>query len=248
MPINLNKQSKRLIRRVWFFYCLWSSLLCFSQIKSTVYYPKDSLLFKQQSGFDFSYQKETFGKTTMAVKTNSAWGELYFIFKKKIKNISHFGGDYSDVYGHKKDGSWGVVRKDYNEPYTVSEHDLFALILESNHGRLTEKARFQDFGNEVYWPEFDYPNCFVSDENHDDIPEFYLSYLGMSDGLDAKPFKQIIYTFSKSKKKLIKSKATAYSPAGNPEDKYYEVFDLNWKNLPKEIQKRSLKILKTVDL
>jgi hypothetical protein len=212
-------------------------------LKTNIFYPKDSLKFNEESDFEFGYASNLYGKTTMIVRTRSDWGEYHFLFKKKIKNVEKFGGDSSNIFGTKLDGSWGVVRKDYNESYTISDHNLYAFILLSDHGGIIEKVKFQDFGNVVYFPEFDYPNCFISDENKDGIPEFYISYMGNSDGLDAKAYKQIIYTFTKTKNEFVKSKATAYYPAGNPEDEYYEEFDANWKLLPERIQRRSKKIL-----
>lgn len=219
-------------------------VFCQSQkFQNHVFYPKDSIAFNSQSDFDYSYEPKTFGKTTMLIQTRTNYGEFHFIFKKKIKKLEHLAGNYNDVFGTKSDGSWGVVRKEYNEPYTFSEHNLYAFIILSDHGGTIEKVKFQDFGNAVYWPEFDYPNCFVADENKDGIPEFYLTYTGNSDGLDAKPYKQIVYTFSKKNKEFVKSKATAYFPAGNEEDVYYEEFDANWKSLPVEIQAKSKAIL-----
>lgn len=126
-----------------------------------------------------------------------------------------------------------------------SEHNLYALILLHDHGTEIEKLKFQDFGNEVYWPEFDYANCSISDEDKDGMPEFYLSYMGESDGLDAKPYKQIIYTQTpKTKATFIKSKATAFYPAGNEEDVYRVEYDSNWKTLPQAIQQKSNNIIK----
>ncbi len=213
------------------------------KLQTKTFYPKDSTVFNEQSDFDYSYGTKPYGKTTMIIRASSRYGEFHFIFKKRSKAIEHFGGNYSDVYGIKTDGTWGVVRKDYNEPFTLSNHNLYAFILLSDHGGTIEKVKFQDFGNEVYWPEFDYQNCFVADENKDGIPEFYLTYNGESDGLDAKPYKQLVYTFTLKNKEFVKSKATAYFPAGNEEDHYYEEFDANWKALAVEIQRRSKAIL-----
>lgn len=36
--------------------------------------------------------------------------------------------------------------------------------------------------------------CEVGDADKDGFPEFYLTYFGESDGLDAKPLKVIVYT------------------------------------------------------
>lgn len=214
-------------------------------LKVDYFYPKDSMRFnKAVSGIDFNCEKGLYGKTTMVIHTESSGGQFEFMFKKKIKSIEKYGGDYSDVYGMKPDGTMGVVRQDYNEPYTISQHDLYALIWLRDEGGFREVVKFQDFGNEVYWPEFDYPHCSVSDENRDGIPEFYLTYWGDSDGLDAKPYKQIIYTQQGGESRFVKSKATAFYPAGNEEDVYRVVYDENWTRLPKAIQDKSKGILK----
>ena len=211
-------------------------------LKIDYYYPKDSSLFnKNITDFDFNYEKDLYGKTTMIIHCESAWGDFEFVFKKKINKLTHYGGDSVNVYDGGK-----VVRKDYNQPYTISEHNLFAFVLVHDHGGTLEKIKFQDFGNEVYQPEFDYTFCSISDEDKDGKPEFYLCYMGESDGLDAKPFKQIIYTFpvAGNTKAMVKSKATAYYPAGNEEDVYKAAYDANWNLLPAVVQLKSKNILK----
>lgn len=209
----------------------------------TFYYPKDSTTFNHDflNELDYQYEREKFGKTTMIIHCESEVGHFEFIFKKKILSLEHFGGDSTNVYGIN-----GKITKEYNEPFTISKHNLYAFVLLHDHGGMIEKIKFQDFGNEVYWPEFDYSNCFISDENKDGIPEFYLTYLGESDGLDPKPYKQIIYTYFKNslKKEFIKSKATAFYPAGNPENTYQIEYDSNWKKFPKSIQNKSILVLK----
>lgn len=225
-------------------FCSLEALCQVEPVAVKYYYPKDSAKYEKEIvDFNYSYEKELYGKTTMIIHAESNVGFFEFIFKKKVRSIVRYGGNYSDVYGTKADGSFGVVSKSYNEPYTISQHDLYAFILLHDHGGFIEKVKFQDFGNEVYWPEFDYPNCTISDEDKDGCPEFYLSYMGNSDGLDAKPYKQIIYTYANGKYTFIKSKATAYYPAGNEEDTYHVDFDSNWKSLPKAIQQKSIKII-----
>jgi hypothetical protein len=210
------------------------------------FYPKDSLAFEESTDIEYQFNKEKMGKTTMIIHAETPVGFFEFVFKKKIHKVERFGGDSSDVFGHKPDGTWGVVYKSYNPPTTYSIHDIYALILLQDHGGTIEKAIFKDFGNEVYWPNFDYNLCSVSDEDKNGSPEFYLSYLAESDGLDAKEFKQIIYTFPENQKEksMIKSKATAFYPAGNEEDVYRIEKDLFWKNLNPAIQKKSLELLK----
>jgi len=196
-------------------------------IQVSYYYPKDIPKFqKEVSEFDYHIDAENYGKTTMIIHCESRVGTFDFVFKKKILN--------KETY------------RDGKDSYTISEHNLYAFVYIHDHGGILEKVKFQDFGNPVYTPEFDYPNCSISDENQDGIPEFYLSYMGHSDGLDAKPYKQIIYTIPNPSagKPLTKAKATAYYPAGNEEDIYYEERDSNWQLLPKSIQNKSNSILK----
>jgi len=223
--------------------------------KVTYFYPKDSLEFNQQ--FDdiaFNYEYKTYGKTTMIIHCESAYGIYDFIFKKEILKLSRIldyeNTSVSEVFDFKTK-NWKLTEDSNPYPTTntevvdsinFSEHNLYALIVAHDHGGIIQKAKFQDFGNVVYWPEFDYPNCSISDENKDGIPEFYLSYFGNSDGLDAKPYKQIVYTFNN--KNIEKSKATSYYPSGNEGDSYHIDFDENWKKLSILIQKKSQKLIK----
>jgi hypothetical protein len=234
--------KKILFLNLLLFFIISFSFAQIKPLKIKHYYPKDSLVFaKDFDEVEYHYERKQFGKTTMLIHCESEIGHFEFVFKKKILNLEHFGGDSTNVYGAN-----GKITKEYNEPYTLSKHNLYALLLLHDHGGIIEKIKFQDFGNQVYWPEFDYPNCSISDENKDGIPEFYLSYLGESDGLDAKPYKQIIYTYFKDspKKEFIKYKATSFYPAGNEEDIYSIEYDANWKKLPKTIQAKSNLILK----
>ncbi|WP_298396918.1 hypothetical protein [Flavobacterium sp.] len=228
-------------------------------LKVNYFYPKDSLQFNQQfEELEYNYDYKTFGKTTMIVHCESAYGTFDFIFKKQIFKLSRIleyeNTSVSEVFDFKTK-TWKLT--DDSNPYQIatmkvvdtinySEHNSFALIVAHDHGGIIQKAKFQDFGNVVYWPEFDYPNCSISDENKDGIPEFYLSYFGNSDGLDAKPYKQIVYTFNN--KNIEKSKATSYYPSGNEGDKYYIENDENWKKLPISIQKKSQNLIKNHQL
>lgn len=219
-----------------------------SDVEVTWYYPKDSLRYEKQFPDQVYHVDRTeFGKTTMLIHVKSQIGTFDFIFKKKILKTEKFEGQFVDVYGTKSDGTNGVVRQDYIEPYILTEHNLYAFVYLYDHGGFLEKIRFQDFGNVVYWPEFDYPNCFAADADKDGIPEFYLTYSGFSDGLDPTEVKQIIYTVPPQSKgkSFIKSKAVRYlikDSETNPDD-YRDSFDAQWKKLPKSIQNRSLKIL-----
>ncbi|KGE12868.1 hypothetical protein [Sphingobacterium deserti] len=199
------------------------SVLLFCQhkaLETTYYYPKDAKDFESKTSYRYEdvggYMHEKFGNTTMIVATKSSFGMFYFVFKKKTK--------------------------DNDDP---ANRDLRAFVFAEDHGGLLEKVRFQDFGNPLYWPEFDYQNCFVEDADKDGLPEFYLSYMGESDGLDAKPYKQIVYYFPRAVQNgiLIKAKATAHYPAGNEEDVYRTVFDVHWKEMPQDVKNRSKKVL-----
>lgn len=212
-------------------------------LKVKSYYPKDSILFNQQIvGVKYNYENNLYGKTTMIIHSESSNGNYEFILKKKINKISKYGGDSVNVYG----ANGIIVRKDYNEPFTISEHTIYAFVILHQQERNSIQVTFQDFGNEVYTPNFVYDLCSVSDENNDGVPEFYLSYIGESDGLDAKPFKQIVYTYlsTSTNKNFIKSKSTAFYPAGNLEDVYHVKYDDNWNQLPKSIQLKSAGIIK----
>ncbi|WP_428228400.1 hypothetical protein [Flavobacterium sp.] len=223
------------------------------------FYPKDSIKYSQAvPDAEFNYESKLYGKTTMIIHCESQYGHFEFVFKKKINKLSRMidykDGAVGEVYNFKtkkwvhEEGSWNHrdMKGKPQDTIIFSEHNLYAFILQQNHGGILEKAKFQDFGNVVYWPEFDYQKCSISDEDKDGAPEFYLSYMGESDGLDAKPFKQIIYTiFDKSgHQSYTKSKATAYYPDGNEDDVYNIQYDENWKKLPKNIKLKSQKILK----
>ncbi|WP_437919851.1 hypothetical protein [Sphingobacterium sp. LRF_L2] len=192
------------------------------------YYPKDSVQFENDTDFPFQngpgYENKSFGKTTMITTARTNVGVFYFVFKKKILNTEDFmDSDARDV---------------------LTEHNLYAFIFLEDHNGLIQKARFRDFGNPVYWPQFDYQNCTISDEDNDGLPEFYLAYFGDSDGLDAKPYLQIVYTIPLEKgKPFLKSKATAYYPAGNEEDIYEILFDENWEKLTPQVKAKSKGIL-----
>ncbi|MEM0575567.1 hypothetical protein [Flavobacterium polysaccharolyticum] len=229
-------------------------------IEVKYYYPKDSLKFHKEVGldFDYNYEKDVYGKTTMLIHCESEVGYFEFVFKKKIQQLSRVidykEGSVGEIYNPKnkkwehEKGTWqhSEMKGKPIDTLLYSVHQLHALVLLHDHGGLVEKIKFQDAGNPVYWPEFDYANCSISDENKDGKPEFYLAYLGESDGLDAKPYKQIIYSFPDKPKsyELQKAKATAYYPAGNEDDVYNVVYDPNWKKLPKAIQLKSNTILK----
>ncbi|PZX94252.1 hypothetical protein DOS84_06410 [Flavobacterium aquariorum] len=228
-------------------------------LKVVYYYPKDSLKFEKDDGeLDYNYEGELYGKTTMIIHCESRFGYFEFVFKKKINKLSRIveykDGAVSEIFNFKtKHWEHEEGTNDYKgsrakplNTVVYSEHNLYAFVLVHDHGGILEKLKFQDFGNVVYWPEFDYSNCFISDENHDGKPEFYLSYMGESDGLDAKPFKQIIYAFSEkpNNKNYVKSKATSFYPAGNEDDVYNIEYDTNWKELPESIKAKSRKILK----
>jgi hypothetical protein len=234
----------------YYFFAVFLSLsvgILFAQNKQNplefnYYYPKDSSLFKKNTNLDYNYEKAAYGQTMLVIQCSSEQGRIEFIFKKKVLKSTYYAGDSSDVYGE----NGVVVGKEYIAPYTVSEHNLYAFVIQyGQKNEATIKAKFQDFGNELYTPEFDYEFCSISDEDKDGKPEFYLSYIAESDGLDPTPFKQIIYTIIDGSTKIgsLKSKATAYYPAGNEGDIYNVEYDTNWKALPKPIREKSEKIL-----
>lgn len=164
---------------------------------------------------------------TMVVTVGSNYGHFLWIFEKERKE---------------------EIRKISSSDSTVVKyHNIYAYILIEDHGGTLERAKFQDFGNEVYSPEFQYPYCQVDDADNNGMPEFYLTYFGSSDGLDAKPLKVIVYTANKAVRNTFeKSKATAWYPGGNEEDVYHVEYDANWNKLPKTIQARGMKILNEI--
>ncbi len=252
------------MKRQLFFYILIilfanSTVAQVKPIKTARYYPKDSVRFNKNSlDFDYNFEKERYGKTTMIVHCESVLGYFEFVFKKKInilsRSILYNEGGVCEKYNPKthqwehEDGTWehSDMKSKPQDTIVYSDHNLYALVLLHDHNGVIEKVKFQDFGNAVYWPEFDYPNCSISDENKDGSPEFYLSYIGLSDGLDAKPYKQIIYTIpDNSKGKYFeKSKATAFYPSGNETDVYTIEYETNWNSLPQNIKIKSKQILK----
>jgi hypothetical protein len=220
------------------------------------YTQKDSLKFKQQiSYFDYNYNQQLYGNTVLLMHCQSDAGTFEFVFKKKVRKLSrtiiYDTGGVGEIFDFKtnkwkhEEGTWkhAEMKGKPTDTTLYSEHDLYAFVLVPDDGGVVTIAKFQDFGNEVYWPEFDLGNCSVSDENNDGNPEFYLSYMGESDGLDAKPYKQIVYTIPHNGTSLLKSKATAHYPAGNEDDQYIIEYDANWKALSKAIQKKSNDIL-----
>lgn len=189
-----------------------------AEVKSRIFYPKDSAKFDEENdAISYHSDVEKFGKTTMLIETTSPMGVFDFVFTKKQR----------------------MLTKDF------PVYDLYAFVYLHDHGGTLLKVRFQVFGDALYEPSFVYEGCFVSDADKDGDPEFYLTYLGSSDGLDEKPLSQIVYTrASTGSTTFVKSKATAFYPAGNPNDSYHEVFDANWKKLPKAIRLKSKQILK----
>lgn len=243
-------------------FCLLLYLLTFAQgntLKVSWFYPKDAAKYEELT--DLSYNRDSvYGKTTQIIHCESRQGHFEFVFTKKVRALTRII-DY-------KDGGVGEVfnfatnrweheagtheHKDMHsspiDTTVYSDHNLYAFVLLQDHGGVIEKAKFQDFGNVVYWPSFEYPLCSISDEDKDGMPEFYLTYYGASDGLDAKELKQIIYTIPAAPtkgKSFIKSKATAYYAVDEETEQSYRVeYDSNWKQLPPAVQQKSQAILK----
>jgi len=222
------------------------------------YYPSDSIAFKQQIPYaNYNDDASTFGNTILLIHCQSEEGIYDFIFKKKIRKLSrtilYDNGGVGEVFNFKtkrwqhEEGTWShsEMKGLPTDTFLLSDHDIYAFVRVPDHGGMVTKVKFQDFGNVVYYPEFDFERCSISDENNDGYPEFYLSYMGESDGLDAKPYKQIVYTMQNSANGVtfVKSKATAYYPAGNEDDEYRVEYDANWKALSLPIRTKSQSIL-----
>lgn len=222
------------------------------------YFPKDSMLFKQQIAYaNYNDDVSTYGNTILVIHCQSEAGIYDFIFKKKIRKLSrtilYDDGGVGEVFNFKtrrwqhEEGTWSHAEMKGlpTDTFLYSNHDIYAFIMQPDRGAMVTRVKFQDFGNEVYWPEFDFDRCSVSDEDRDGYPEFYLSYMGESDGLDAKLYKQIVYTMQRNATGVIfvKSKATAHYPAGNEDDEYTVEYDANWKALSLPIRTKSRNIL-----
>ena len=72
--------------------------------------------------------------------------------------------------------------------------DLYSGIFLEDHGGLIPQITFKDFAKDLGQPMYFINYCEVGDADKDGFPEFYLTYFGESDGLDAKPLKVIVYT------------------------------------------------------
>lgn len=118
--------------------------------------------------------------------------------------------------------------------------DIFAYSYLEDHGGLLEKWRVRDMGNVVYFPEWDVARSEAGDYDGDGLTEFYVVYAAESDGLDAKPTKVIVYNAD------TKYKATAWSPAGNPEDEYHVEHEAGWERLPPAIREHADGILAAI--
>lgn len=185
------------------------------------------------------------GEITRIISADTSGGLYFFVFvEQHLKTEVHKGME-TTLYGVMKDESWGEVKKIKEDDITYTIKNLRAYVLLADHGGYTERQKFQDFGNEVYWPVFIYDDCFIQDVDRNGDPEFYLTYFGQSDGLDAKPLKVIVYDSHQMKGgKYIKAKTTAWYPAGNEDDKYRIEYDEAWLALPDVIKNKTNEILK----
>ncbi len=190
------------------------------KLKTKYIYKKDAVAYREIIDEYWDPNKNV----TMIIDIKSARGYFLWFFEKELKEEIRDAGT--------------------DNAYKVKYHNLYAHLMLHDHGGLVEIAKFQDFGNEVYFPEFEYPYCLVDDADNDGAPEFYLTYFGHSDGLDDKPLKLIIYSINKTvNSKYSKSKATAWYPGGNEDAVYHVEYDVNWKKLPKDVQAKGIKIL-----
>lgn len=123
-----------------------------------------------------------------------------------------------------------------------SPKDLHAGIYLEDHGGIIPVITFNDFAKGLAQPRYLINYCEIGDADNDGFPEFYLTYFEESDGLDAKPLKVMVYT-KKNNKTFLKSKITGWI-SFQPEDKYREEMDDNFKLLPKFIRMKAEKILK----
>lgn len=196
---------------------------------------------------EYTYINDEFkgqGFVKKIISSETGMGFYYFVFVEKPIKKEEYKGKVITDYGLKVDGEWGEIKKEKEDDITYTTKNLRAYILLSDHGGYDRIQKFQDDGNAIYWPDFVYNDCFVDDADNDGYPEFYLTYFGLSDGLDAKPLKIIVYN---SKVKVgdgfMKAKMTAFYPVGNEGDNYRVEYDEAWLSLPDAIKTRTKKIL-----
>ncbi|EPY5345331.1 hypothetical protein ACXDSS_004507 [Klebsiella quasipneumoniae] len=196
---------------------------------------------------DYTYIKDEFkgqGIVKRVISSETDMGFYYFVFVEKPIKKEEYKGKVITDYGLKMDGEWGEIKKEKEDDITYTTKNLRAYILLSDHGGYDRIQEFQDNGNAIYWPDFVYNDCFVDEADGDGNPEFYLTYFGLSDGLDSKPLKVIVYDSNqKMGDGFVKAKITAWYPAGNEDDNYRVEYNENWLSLPKTIKKRVEDIL-----
>lgn len=158
------------------------------------------------------------------------------------KMIIHYMGDKTGSY------IWYFNQRKAIKPSYLSGKptDILSGIYIEDHGGIVEKITFKDYAEGLAQPDFLYDYCFVKDADKDGKPEFYLTYIMDSDGLDAKPLKVIVYSSKPKSYDLYKSKITAYFPE-QESDKYYTEEDTNFKQLPPAIKKQVLDILAKIE-
>lgn len=230
-------------------------------LKVSRYLPADAKKYKQQTGLSYSYEDGGYGTTELIVHCETDRAHYEFVFTKKVRSrtrFTHYKEDRSVQESYNfKSRQWEYVegsakhtdmKSAVDTTYVnIGDYVLYAFVVLQEQGGRVEKAVFKDFGNEVFYPRFDYPLCSVSDEDRNGNPEFYLSYFAISDGNDDKEFKQLIYTapaVSAQGKNFIKSKATAYYPVEDTGAVYRVEYDANWKRLSEAVKSRSRAILK----
>ncbi len=180
------------------------------------------------------------------ISTETGNGFYYFVFLEKPMRKEEYRGKVVTEYGVKSNGEWGEVKKEEDDDVVYSIKNLRAFILRSYHGGYDRIQKFQDDGNVVYWPEFVYNDCLVDDADDDGHPEFYLTYFGFNDGLDAKPLKIIVYNSgAKVGDGFLKAKMTAFYPVGNEGDEYRVEYDEAWLSLPDAVKARMKNILES---
>lgn len=184
------------------------------------------------------------GVVTRILSAETSGGYYFFVFVEKSIRKEEIRGDVTTFYGVKPNGEWGEVKIRKDDDVTYEMKNLRAYILLADHGGYDRIQKFQDDGNEVYWPYFLYDDCYIKDADGDGHPEFYLTYFGQSDGLDSKPLKVIVYDSNQNEgEEFLKAKATAWYPAGNEDAQYNVDYDAAWLSLPDAIKKTTKTIL-----
>jgi hypothetical protein len=112
------------------------------------------------------------GIVNKIISSESHGGVYYFVFVEKPIKKEFFPGHVVTSYGVNENGRWGEIKIEKEDDLDIEIKNLRAYIMLSDHGGYARLKKFQDDGNEVYWPEFFYDDCFIDDADGDGNTEF----------------------------------------------------------------------------